>query len=292
MNDIICNKCHKKFVCKKNLNRHLKNCGIGSKTNKLIRFKCKDCGNYFSRKDSLTRHINNNRCKKNKHNVELKGNKNKIKNNNADVNLNKSKVNKLYNINKSPNSNNTYKIYNNIPIILVSFSKDGIECISSKDLPTILSSKRNIIESIISNVNLNPLKPEHHNILYSDIKSTYGEVYEDNKWVKMKIDEILGTLIESKISDLNDILNDYADFLNKKSRDKIKQTIENVDHTRPGARNKLKTYLKPILYNHRDMIIKTRKLTKEQEKEIFRKEQEAAELEALKEEIKMLKKKK
>ena len=47
----------------------------------------------------------------------------------------------------------------------------------------------------------------------------------------------------------------------------------------PGSRKKLATYLKPILYNHKDIIIRTRKLTKAQEEEIFRKEQEDAERE-------------
>jgi hypothetical protein len=68
-----------------------------------------------------------------------------------------------------------------------------------------------------------------------------------------------------------------GDFFNKKTRSRIKETIENFDYKKPNARKKLKTYLKPILYNHKDMIIKTRKLTKEQIDEIFRKEQEEAE---------------
>ncbi|XWV26673.1 hypothetical protein QJ857_gp0387 [Tupanvirus soda lake] len=77
------------------------------------------------------------------------------------------------------------------------------------------------------------------------------------------------------------------DFLNKKTRNKIKQTIENFDYSKPGARKKIRSYLKPILYNHKDMIIKTRKLTKEQEEELIRKEQEEAEREAEEEEKQM-----
>ena len=82
------------------------------------------------------------------------------------------------------------------------------------------------------------------------------------------------------------------DFLNKKTREKIKDTIEHMDYRKPGTRKKLKSYLKPILYNHRDLIIKTRKLTKAQEEEIFRKEQEEAEKEADEEEREMKHKKK
>jgi hypothetical protein len=260
----------------------MNNCNIGgSKTNKQIRYKCTYCNYPFTRKDSLSDHINKNRCKKMmmKQKNNIKGKKNKQTS--INVNCKNSKVNNAIN---SPNSNNIYKIYGNIPIILISFGKDGVKNLEPQDYSMIFASNKNMIESFISNVNFNPSKPQHHNIYYGDIKSSYGEVYENNKWVKMKIDEILDTLIQAKVSDLNDILNDMGDILSKKTRNKIKETIENIDYTKPGARKKLKTYLKPILYNHKDMIIKTRKLTREQEEEIFRKEQEQAELEAREEE--------
>ena len=50
-----------------------------------------------------------------------------------------------------------------------------------------------------------------------------------------------------------------------------------MDHNKPGTRKKLKTYLNPIFYNNKEMIIKTRKLTEKQLHKIFRKEQEVAE---------------
>ncbi len=289
MGEITCKKCQKKFASEKNLIRHSKNCNFGSKTNKKIRFKCNDCGSYFTRKDALTRHKNG-RCKKTKQLIRTKGNNNKLNNVNTTVSLKDSKVktiNTLNNLNNSPisNSNNNNHYYN----IIFQFGTDGIANLDMKTFKKIIDSKQNMIESIISNVNFDPHKPQHHNIYYGDTKSSYGEVYENKTWVRRKIDEILDILIEAKITDLNDILNDYSDFLNKKTRNKIKQAIENMDYTKPNARKKLKTYLKPILYNHKDMIIKTRKLTKEQEEEIFRKEQEEAEIEAQKEEFELKK---
>jgi hypothetical protein len=95
---------------------------------------------------------------------------------------------------------------------------------------------------------------------------------------------MLETLIDAKIGDLEEILNEMGDILSESARNKIKEAIENMDCSKPGARKKLKSYLKPILYNHKELIIKTRKLTKEQEEEIFRKEQEEAEKEAEEEE--------
>jgi uncharacterized C2H2 Zn-finger protein len=251
-----CTKCNKIFKkiddYKKHKNRKTK-CKNGSKNNKEVIHKCEKCKKTYSRKDSLTRHL-----KICKGNINIKNCKNV-----AAVIGNKNMT-----LIKSP-----------ININLIVFTKDGVKNISPKDLADILKSDKNIIENMISKVNLNPDKPEHHNIFYSDMKSSYGEVYENKKWVKKKIDEIINTLVDSKIEDLNEILNDMNDFLNKKTRNKIKESIEKVDYSKPGARKKLISYLKPILYNHKDMIIKTRKLTKEQEEDFFRKEQEKAERE-------------
>jgi len=251
-----CNKCNKIFNkhdgYQKHKNRTSK-CQSNNKLTKEIIHKCNECKKIYSRKDSLIRHLK-----------ICKGN----------IKISKSKNTTVVIGNK-----NTTLIKSPININLIVFTKDGVKNISPKDLADIFKSDRNIIENMISKVNLNPAKPEHHNVYYSDMKSSYGEVYENKKWIKKKIDEILNTLVDTKIEDLNEILNDMNDFLNKKTRNKIKASIEKIDYSKPGARKKLISYLKPILYNHKDMIIKTRKLTKEQEEEYFRKEQEKAEKE-------------
>lgn len=273
----ICKKCKVEFDRKYNLERHLNklvDCVTGSKTKKIIKKHiCKDCKHKFTRKDLLNRHIKT--CKKRiekiKINKSIKGNKNILAKESTNCN----------------NNNN-----NKININLIVFAKDGIKNITAEDLTEILKSNESIFESMIKNVNLNPKKPQHHNVLYRDMKFPCGEVYENGEWVSKKIDEILEILIDAKIDDLEEILDTMGDILNKKSRNKIKEAVENMDRRKPGARKKLKSYLKPILYNHKDLIIKTRKLTKEQEEEIFKKEQEEAELEAKEEEREIERKKK
>ena len=277
-----CPKCKTNFANERNLTRHQKTCG-GSKSNKKTEFKCKYCANSFTRKDSLDRHIKMNRCKK----YESIKNKQKIKGNNnkQNTNITKGRTVTANNIVESPGSN----IYNfNFTF---TFAKDGIKSISLKDLSEIVNSKNSIFESMIKNVNLNPNKPQHHNVFYGNMQSSYGQVYENKEWVTKKIDEMLDTLIDAKREDLGEILNEMEDILNKKARNKIKEAIENMDWMNPRARKKLKSYLKPILYNHKDLIIKTRKLTEEQEEEIFRKEQEEAEREAIEEEKEIERKK-
>jgi hypothetical protein len=70
------------------------------------------------------------------------------------------------NLNNKSNNKNT----NNVFINLMVFAKDGIKNISPNDLAKILKSNKNIFENMITNVNLNPDKPEHHNLFYGDMK--------------------------------------------------------------------------------------------------------------------------
>jgi len=66
-------------------------------------------------------------------------------------------------------------------------------------------------------------------------------------------------LLDSKITDLKEIMEDMKEFLNESTLTRIRRVIENADYSQPDARKKLISYLKPILYNNKEMIIKTRK---------------------------------
>ncbi len=249
MTGISCDKCHKNFSSNYNLKRHQIICVGGTKTNKKNSFKCEYCGNIFSRKDSLDAHINKKRCKEyEKIRIKINGNKNKTNINPIDNSTNVKIVNSPV-IKNSP-----------INVNLIVFGKDGIDSLTSKELFEMLRSDNNFYESLISMVNFNPDKPQHHNVYYSDMKAAYGKVYENKKWVDKKINEIINTLLDSKTEDLNEIIDEYGDCLSENSRKKIKETIENTDYSKPDRRKKLISYLKPILYNNRDMIIKTRKI--------------------------------
>uniref|UniRef100_A0A6G6ABD1 C2H2-type domain-containing protein n=1 Tax=Borely moumouvirus TaxID=2712067 RepID=A0A6G6ABD1_9VIRU len=245
-----CDSCYKEFDHKSNYDRHLnriRSCVksiSGSKTSKVTNHICKSCSRVFSRKDSLTRHFKN--CKgpvvkkkiNKKYATTIKGNDNNVT------------------IENNKNCNNTYII--NLTITS-DFAKDGIDNISAKELTLMLNPKENLWRRLIESVNFNPDKPEHHNVYYPDMKSAYGIVYENKKWNKKKIYEIMNKLLDAKVEDLNSILNEMSDCLSKKSINKIKEAIEDTKLNKEGSRKKLITYLKPILYNNKDMIMKTRK---------------------------------
>lgn len=130
------------------------------------------------------------------------------------------------------NGNNNNPILANfikspVTINLVYFGEDGIKNLTYDEINNLFKSNENLVEFLIKTVNLNPDKPQHHNILYSNLRSAYGKAYKNDKWVTNKISELIDILIDAKLEDLNDILNEM-DFLNKKTKNKIKETIRDL----------------------------------------------------------------
>jgi hypothetical protein len=51
-----------------------------------------------------------------------------------------------------------------------------------------------------------------------------------------------------------------GDILSEKTRENIIKTIENTSYSHPHRRKKLISYIKPILYNNKDIVIRTKKM--------------------------------
>lgn len=268
MVEYTCEKCSTVFNRKGDYDRHVKrktDCGTegtvrqsgGSKTNKKPCYSCGKCKRTFTRKDSLTKHTKG--CKhvapkKTKKKTKTKTKKSKV---NIDANIEGDNNQVIGNneVNHIENHNNTYIIN-----VLVSkdFATDGIADITVAEISKILESNQNIFHSLIELVNFNPNKPQNHNVYLPDLKSATGIVYENDVWINKKINEIVNRLLDAKIDDLNEILQEMQDCLRKKSIRKIKEALENADYTNIESRKKLVSYLKLVLYNNKDMIIKTR----------------------------------
>lgn len=242
-----CAICKKEFDRKSNYTNHInkKNkCKYNSKTCKISNPECPKCHKHFTRKYSVDRHLKI--CGGNATKIKVKGN------NNTNINMNG-------NDNTVNNTNNSKKTINNsVNIILLNFPPDKYTL--SKDLAKILSSNENLVISMVKKTNVNKHKPEHHNIYYPDEKKSTGKIYTNNRWKTKSIDEILNMMVETKTEDLNEFLNEMCDILNNETKEKIKQAIKDFYDTK--SRKKLKSYLKIILFDNKDMIKKTKKLAK------------------------------
>jgi hypothetical protein len=263
-----CNNCGQVFDRITTLNKHLSRkiqCikKFESKTNKKVHDpKCDQCGRFFSRKDSLQRHMKickgniNKKIIKGDIKKTVKGDKKIIK---GDRNTMGKKITAANGKKSIAVTGDNNKV--NSPIInLFFFGKDGVEHLNINDFLKIIKSNKNLYEALITEINFDPSKPEHHNVYYPDLKSSCGKIYENNKWVNKKIHEIIDTLLDAKTDDLNTILDKFDGVLSKKIRQKIIDTIRDVDYSNPTRRKKLISYIKPILHDNKEIVIKTKKI--------------------------------
>lgn len=231
-----CKTCSKQFdhrsnyLAHKNKKNPCKVSDNNSKSNKLsLIHKCNKCKKTFSRTDFLNRHTKSCTGKK-------------IKFNGDDAIV-----------------FNTIADHNTANLVLpFDFSTDGHQNITLQEL-SILAHSKDVWSSLVEIVNFNPNKPQHHNVYYPDLKSGYGVVFINNKWVEMKIFEILYTILNSKINDLKSLLNNTKACLNIHSIHNLQNALNDADLSNRTIRNKIFKYLKTVLHNGKDIVIETRK---------------------------------
>ena len=69
---------------------------------------------------------------------------------------------------------------------LVNLGKEQIQDFSKDDLFHLFGMD-NIIARLFKHINLDPDKPQYHNILYTNSKSENALVFKTNKWVKVNV---------------------------------------------------------------------------------------------------------
>lgn len=253
MTVITCDRCNKDFYNKSHYNDH-----INRKTpcTKLKKYNyqvdglyCEDCGKYFSRPYTLSRHQKSS-CDKclvtNTTNTIEKGNNNTINYHSGSGNIN----------------NIVIKQY------LFPFGKDGIDCLTTPEKIAIFSSDENPMEMIIVKVNLDSKKTDHHNVGFTDQHSGYGIIFDGGKWLTERIDIILQILFESKEKDLLKIYDEIKDFLSddlngtiKDKLDDLNKAIDPRNTIDADAKRNLIAHLKKHLYNSRGLALNAKKLT-------------------------------
>ncbi len=248
-----CDVCKKKFVKKFEYASHMnkiKKCSPNENHIDIDDFKCKICKVTFSRKDTLKRH---NETKKHKANVKINKQVNiNNNNNNNQIKYNNIKGN-LTVENKNKNINNYYYIS--------PFAQEEINKLSIIEKMSTLLSQENPIIEIILITNLNPNKPEYHNIGYTDLKSGYGIIFNGKTWERKEINAIINELLAKKKNDLFKIKLEINQYLSDEHKKIIEEKLQNVkDNVEPRlehhvkSKGKLLTNIKTHFYNGKNMI--------------------------------------
>ena len=163
--------------------------------------------------------------------------------------------------NTTINNNNTQNITNNIQINLNNYDEPKCDFLTIEQKNKFLKDRYKGLIDFITYVYFNEAYPENHTILYTNLRSKFGQIYKNNKWIIEEIDLI-------------------ADNLNKQSFDKFNEHLENLKHDKKYAELYKKeidkgiafmnhymcndtskqstTNIKKTLYNNKDIIIETK----------------------------------
>ena len=224
-------------------------------------YQCHHCFINFSRKDSLKRHININ-CKVKKTNEEKELNNNKIIQEmqeeiqqlkqqittGGDINCN--------NNNNTINNNTTTNVQN---INILAFGKENIEYIDDKTVKMLLGCGFESVPQYIKRLHFNEPHPENHNIYISNERDNYVKKFTGKRWVNVDREDMIHELYIDGRDYLVDKYDELKDDLKKATitkfgRFKHNAKIEDIDTIK-----KNKKEIKRLLYNFRDIPLKTRK---------------------------------
>jgi hypothetical protein len=247
----ICEKCNKVFHQKSKYVLHINRKNPCDQTGT----KCNICEKEFCRKDYFKKHVE--KCK-----LKNPEKYNKIINNENNIaNVNGPVVN--------GDNNNVTSTNNIINITINPFLQDDMSKLSDKQKINILKKCYMVIPEIIKQVNFNPNIPENHNMYISNITSKFGKINNGNKWIIEKVDKLIDDVISKKKDDIEELLEQFEEEIPEKVIDKIRDVMETLDYDplsdeikdkqKIKFRKKIIDEVKMLLYNNKDIPIKTSK---------------------------------
>jgi hypothetical protein len=242
-----CDRCKKCFNRKCNYDDHINRkipCEINLETKNKNEYFCNVCNKKFDRSDTLKRHINSQSHKNTK---KIQTNNNNNNNYGDSINI---------------NGNNNSTIINNKNYYFISpFGQEEINKLSIMEKFSTLLSPENPIVKIILVTNLDPNKPEYHNVGYTDLKSGYGIIFNEKTWEKKNINVVIDELLLTEKNDLSKIYFELNPFLSDADSKEIKEKLKNVENNvepkmehHIKSKNNLVTNLKTHFYNNQTLV--------------------------------------
>ena len=235
----------------------------------MVEYICDTCKKKWKNKTDFTRHQNKkNPCKiyriSNVDKINLLINKiNELENKMSEM----EKIKPTITNNTNNNTNNTNNIINkidniNITITPIAFGKEDLSVLTDKIAKRILSRGFKSIPEFVKTLHFNEDIPEYQNVYIPNWRDKSNIlVFDGSKWNLENKDEILNDLkdkgieyIQTKFDELDE--NDKNDIMIIK---KIKRFLES--HEEEKKIELLKKDLLLILYNNRELVEKTRKIS-------------------------------
>jgi hypothetical protein len=186
---------------------------------------------------------------------------------------NKDKINTQQNaqtINNNVNTNSHNTTNNNIEnqqnitninLVLNNYDEPNCDFLTLEQKNKFLKDRYKGLIDFITYVYFNESYPENHTILYTNLRSKYGHIYKNNKWIVEEIDNIADKLNDYSFDKLSGHLDeirgdkDKADLFEKE----IEKGDKFVEHfTSNDSTKQSRTNIKKLIYNNKDLIERTK----------------------------------
>ena len=117
----------------------------------------------------------------------------------------------------------------------------------------ILNKKHQSLNHMIEYVHFNNKYSQFRNIAITNMKDGLAHMYdkEKNKFIAIKKDELLNTVIEMRMLDIEDFYANNEDYLDQKTKTNIKKFINKMSKDETFYEFK-KSDIKLLLYNNSD----------------------------------------
>ena len=243
-------------------------------TSNINEYQCKYCNKKFTRNWTMFRHVEN-RCKVKKQNddekeyifQQLLKEMEVIKKKNDVLEKQLVQLTKVNDKNKIEVQNNIVNgtvnngTVNNI--VLVKFGREDLDGrIDKSDILRAIKYGYHTPIKLTETVHFNPKYPEYHNIYISNTKDKYAMVYDGAKWGLIFKSDVVDNLYDDYRSYVEENLDKFYESLHQTHKNSLKRWLDTDDED-PKTKN-TKEIIKIMLYNLREIPMKTRKLINDQ----------------------------
>jgi hypothetical protein len=237
-----CSYCHKEFTMKQNLNRHIKS-------------RCKVKKHITREKEVIYQKLISQL-------EEIKRDKEDMLNRINQLETEKKHLNVTNNTTNINNISNN--ISNNINIQLVAFGKEDKYLLNNNEIYQILKKGFLSVPELVKCLHFNENRPENHNIYISNMRDKFVMVYDGDKWGLQDKNET----IENIFDDGRDFLIIKHDEFKPKLDDKQIKVLKKFDRFEmlidtnrcKKKKKKILDEIKLLMYNNKDLIIKSKNL--------------------------------
>ena len=163
------------------------------------------------------------------------------------------------------NNQQINNVTNNIQINLNNYDEPNCDFLTIEQKNKFLKDRYKGLIDFITYVYFNDSYPENHTILYTNLRSKFGQIYKNNKWMIEEIDMIADRLNKESFDKLSQHLDSIKNEIkdDKTKAIKYEKDIEKgdkfIEHFMTNDTSKeSNTTIKKTLYNNKDIVTKTK----------------------------------